>query len=275
MYFIYTECGIKRKSSFDQSLFGNVLQDQLQESKRLATATTTGVGYINTTVSAYGTSINSNAQQQQPQTVHQQSIRQPIQVQHHQPIHHQQQHQQHQLLASANPMLASMLAKTPTSLSEEKIDVNPTIISATPDIKLPRDLEHKLQQPISHPLQPPTSVQSSTHVSQPQIQLQHQPPQPMLNHLGPQQQQQQPPNPQQLSQGQMQHLQLQLQQQKAQQQQHNLGLLGSANVGQQVLATKSTGIPSQQLNIQLRPNQQVTTFENKQNSRHCSLSTPL
>ena len=51
----------------------------------------------------------------------------------------------HQLLACQNPMLASMLAKTPTSLPEEKIQtIPPSMISSTPDVKLPPNLDKKI-----------------------------------------------------------------------------------------------------------------------------------
>jgi hypothetical protein len=47
------------------------------------------------------------------------------------------------LLAGQNPMLASMLARTPTSVPEE-ITIPTSIITQTPDAKLPRNLEKKL-----------------------------------------------------------------------------------------------------------------------------------
>ena len=63
-------------------------------------------------------------------------------------------------LAGQNPMLASMLARTPTSLPEE-ISIPTSIISQTPDAKLPRNLEKKL---IPTPLHP--HPQQSGQVSQ-------------------------------------------------------------------------------------------------------------
>ncbi|CAG2108313.1 unnamed protein product, partial [Medioppia subpectinata] len=82
------------------------------------------------------------------------------------------------LLAGQNPMLASMLARTPTSVPEE-ITIPPSMISQTPDAKLPRNLEKKLMNPTQgmpgqhqqHPqqqqlLQQQVLSQSSGQVSQ-------------------------------------------------------------------------------------------------------------
>ena len=60
-------------------------------------------------------------------------------------------------------MLASMLAKTPTSLPEGKIQIPPSMISSTPDVKLPPNLEKKLIQ-IQHPQ---TSQQQQLHMVTP------------------------------------------------------------------------------------------------------------
>jgi len=69
------------------------------------------------------------------------SVAGPNAVVGHQPAH----------LAGQNPMLASMLARTPTSVPEE-ITIPTSIISQTPDAKLPRNLEKKLIPTPIHPV---------------------------------------------------------------------------------------------------------------------------
>ena len=65
-------------------------------------------------------------------------------------------------LAGQNPMLASMLARTPTSIPED-ISIPSSIITQTPDAKLPRNLEKKL---IPTPLHPHPVSQSGQQLSQ-------------------------------------------------------------------------------------------------------------
>lgn len=58
------------------------------------------------------------------------------------PTQHPPPPQQHNVLASSNPMLAKMLEKT--SVPEEKIQIPSSIISSTPDVKLPPNLDKKI-----------------------------------------------------------------------------------------------------------------------------------
>lgn len=73
---------------------------------------------------------------------------------------HRHHHHQPALLAGQNPMLASMLARTPTSIPED-ISIPTSIISQTPDAKLPRNLEKKLIPTPLHPHSVPQSGQVS------------------------------------------------------------------------------------------------------------------
>ncbi|XP_075676651.1 uncharacterized protein LOC113796041 isoform X3 [Dermatophagoides pteronyssinus] len=159
----------KRKSPFDQN---EVYQMQDSESKRMA------IGLANITTS---TSSNSVGVVNNTKTTH-------------------------KLLAYQNPMLASMLAKTPTSLPEEKIQtIPPSMISSTPDIKLPPNLDKKI---IPTPPTTGTNTIQSTQQIQQTHSNQHQQHHITL-HQANSMQQQQP----------IQNIQLQIQQ-HAQQQQH-------------------------------------------------------
>ncbi|OTF76477.1 hypothetical protein BLA29_006319 [Euroglyphus maynei] len=205
----------KRKSPFDQN---DVYQMQDSDSKRMA------IGSMNITTSTSSmvtTGVGNNTRTT------------------------------HQLLACQNPMLASMLAKTPTSLPEEKIQtIPPSMISSTPDVKLPPNLDKKIIPT------PPTTGANTNQSSQ---MHQTHPNQHLNNLMQPQQQ--------------IQHIQLQIQQQQhhiaqqhAQQQQHLITTIGpGSSTSMTPIAIKSGQQQQQihytnqsQLQQQIKQQQQVS-----------------
>ena len=248
-------------------------------------------------------------QQQQQLHLHQQQLQMQQQMQQQQQQQQQQgqnngqqgqgqgQNPPAQQLANQNPMLARMLAKTPNTLPEEqKMSKIDSLISVTPDVKLPRDLEQKLQPTPALPGHPgqmmPNQQQQQMGPMQMQMQLlpqqqmhqhqmvnlqqQHQ----LQNHHPQQQHQLQSGGQVPVSQQQQQqlHMNMNMMHLKQQQQQQHMtipspGLTGPSSglppgqpgapmsLQQQQFATKSSAIPlGQQLNVTLRPNPQVSVF---------------